>query len=173
MCGFLEIQREGSVCGSHLGGKSYDLSSHRFGNTIQVSELKSNAVYTQTPHLITLHTGLQTPNECRELFLLTLFPVMFLPFLSSDFMEGHSFLCTESNSPPPEVHSLWTGFGWTLQSPLKREPFPTVLRESSPFEVTAGLTKLISSIHNVRLMQCWRTLPLAGSRYWTRPKCNV
>lgn len=132
-------------------------------------------LYPQTPQSRIMHIGLQASN-------VSVFSSHFSSSSSSSFSwlsqslhmeEKYSFLYAECNFPSPEVHSLWTGFGWTSQSSLKREPFPTVLWESSPFEVTAGLTKLISSIHNVLLMQCWPSLPLAGSCYWTRPKCNV
>lgn len=141
----------------------------------EVSELESKLICTNTPFQKHSH---ETPilQSASESFLLTSLPHHFPSFSDchSHFMEGkYSFLCIECIFPPPEVHSLWTVFGWTLQSSLKREPFPTVLWKSSPFEVTAGWTKLISSIHNVSLMQCWLTLPLAGSRYWNRPKFNV
>lgn len=106
----------------------------------------------------------QLLHQVLESLFSPLFLIIFLPFLTchSHFMGGkYPFFSIESNFPFPEGHSLWTSFGWTLQSSLKREPFPTVLEENSLFEVTAGLTKLISSIHNVCLMQCWLMLPLA------------
>lgn len=129
-----------------------------------------------TFHTQTFHKyahRIPTPKQAsKKKIFVSIPPPPLLPFHGRPSVQN-SLLYTENNFPFPEVHSLWTSFGWTLQSSLKREPFPTVLSESSPFEVTAGLTKLISSIHNMLLMQCWLTLPLAGSCYWTRPKCNV
>lgn len=120
----------------------------------------------------------QTWQFCETIRMVFLSPLLHnFPFSLDGYccsMEGKwSFLCTECKLPLLGVCSLRTVFGWTLQSSLKGEPFPTVLWESCPFEVTAGLTKLISSLHNVPLMQCWLRLPLAGSCHWTRPKCNV
>ena len=177
MCGFLERQR-----GKETMGVSWGRNPMASPPTDLETWFMQRGAWTEKqlsihkpPHFTVMHIRTPVLRWASESFFLSPpFLVTFLPLLSSYFMEGkYSFSYIEFNSPPPQVHSLWTGFGWTLQSSLKREPFPTVLRESSPFEVTAGLTKLISSLHNVRLMQCWLTLPLAGSRYWTGPKCNV
>lgn len=166
---FLDVQR-GENHGNLSEEESRSVTFHTAGSMIHtkicLSLLRSNHS----------HTSFRSPwMPIGVVFLLLL--LCHFPFsleIHCYFMEGKcSFLCMECKLPLPVVCSLRTVFGWTLQSSLKGEPFPTVLWESRPFEVTAGLTKLISSLHNVPLMQCWLRLPLAGSCYWTRPKCNV
>ena len=173
MCGFLEVQRGKVSVGIGWGRNPVispptDLETWFRQGSVWAG--KQPSLHTNTPFHNYTH---KTPvlRWVSESFLLTTLPHHLPSFsVTATSQKENSLSCT-LNVICLLLKSV--GFGWTLLSSLKREPFPTVLWESSPFEVTAGLTKLISSIHNVCLMQCWLMLPLAGSRYWTRPKCNV
>ena len=78
----------------------------------EVSELKSNLIHIQTPRSIVMHVGLQSSNEHQSLVTSLRHHVPSFSDCHSYFMEKkHSFLCIECDFLPPEVHSLWTGFG--------------------------------------------------------------